>query len=139
MPPSHDGSACDDRQSFKDGGYPGEIGVVHSLETKYPASDSEEDRHACFLDDALSVRFLLDATYLGYYSEETMRALDEICEANGASYKFSDSDFDVMKKLQRAMIISASIIINAISSKRTTEKPLFTITERAIRALRSIK
>ncbi|WP_338713027.1 6-phospho-beta-galactosidase [Bacillus velezensis] len=83
---------------FKDGGYPGEIGVVHSLETKYPASDSEEDRHACFLDDALSVRFLLDATYLGYYSEETMRALDEICEANGASYEFSDSDFDVMKK-----------------------------------------
>ena len=63
---------------FKDGGYQGEIGVVHSLETKYPATDSEEDKHAAFLDDALSIRFLLDATYLGYYSNETMEALNEI-------------------------------------------------------------
>ena len=69
---------------FKEKGYLGEIGVVHSLETKYPATDSEEDKHAAFLDDALSIRFLLDATYLGYYSEETMEALHEICAANNA-------------------------------------------------------
>ena len=49
---------------FKEGNYPGEIGVVHSLETKYPASDSEEDKRAAFLEDALSIRFLLDETYL---------------------------------------------------------------------------
>ena len=83
---------------FKEKGYLGEIGVVHSLETKYPATDSEEDKHAAFLDDALSIRFLLDATYLGYYSEETMEALNEICAANNASYEFLESDFEEMKK-----------------------------------------
>lgn len=83
---------------FKDKKYSGEIGVVHSLETKYPASDSEEDRHAAFLEDALSIRFLLDATYLGYYSKETLSALDEICAANNASYSFSEEDLVEMKK-----------------------------------------
>ncbi len=34
------------------------------LETKYAATDAPEDKHAAFLDDALSIRFLLDATYL---------------------------------------------------------------------------
>ena len=50
---------------FKEGDYEGEIGVVHSLEPKYPATDSLNDQHAAMLDDALSVKFLLDATYLG--------------------------------------------------------------------------
>ncbi|GAB3991207.1 hypothetical protein GCM10029978_119500 [Actinoallomurus acanthiterrae] len=50
---------------FKEGNYEGEIGVVHSLEPKYPASDAPEDIHAAELDDALSVKFLMDATYLG--------------------------------------------------------------------------
>lgn len=40
-----------------------------------------------FLDDALSIRFLLDATYLGYYSKETLDALEEICQANQARYE----------------------------------------------------
>lgn len=84
---------------FKEGGYPGEIGVVHSLETKYPSNpESKADQHAAYLDDALSIRFLLDATYLGYYSKETLTALDEICAANGASYHFPEEDFDEMKK-----------------------------------------
>lgn len=84
---------------FKEGGYSGEIGVVHSLETKYPADpESKADQHAAFLDDALSIRFLLDATYLGYYSEETLSALNEICIANNASYDFPKEDFVEMKK-----------------------------------------
>ncbi|HEY0222839.1 MAG TPA: family 1 glycosylhydrolase, partial [Lactovum miscens] len=84
---------------FKDNKYLGEIGVVHSLETKYPDTpDSKEDQHAAFLDDALSIRFLLDATYLGYYSKATIAALDEICAANNASYDFPEADFIEMKK-----------------------------------------
>lgn len=83
---------------FKDGGYKGEIGVVHSLEPKYPASDDPKDVHAAFLDDALSVRFLLDATYLGHYSDETLSALDEICAENNASYSFDSEDFVEMEK-----------------------------------------
>ncbi len=83
---------------FKDNNYEGEIGVVHSLETKYPASSCEADKHAAFLDDALSIRMLLDATYKGYYSKETIAALDEICKANNASYQFCEEDFIEMKK-----------------------------------------
>ncbi len=83
---------------FKENGYNGQIGVVHSLETKYPASDAPEDIHAAFLDDALSIRFLLDATYKGGYSKETLEALDEICEANNASYHFPEEDFIEFEK-----------------------------------------
>lgn len=83
---------------FKENGYLGEIGVVHSLETKYPASGSKLDEHAAFLDDALSIRFLLDATYLGYYSKETLSALDEIAQTNHFSYQFDETDFIEMKK-----------------------------------------
>ena len=118
---------------FKDGGYQGEIGVVHSLETKYPATDSKEDKHAAFLDDALSIRFLLDATYLGYYSNETMKALNEICAANNASYEFLDSDFEEMKKLVTATIILVLTIINVTLSKPTMAKMLFITTVQAIK------
>lgn len=83
---------------FKDGGYPGQIGVVHSLETKYPASDSEEDRLAAFLDDALSIRMLLDATYLGHYSEKTLWALNRIAQENGFEFSFPESDFAEMER-----------------------------------------
>lgn len=83
---------------FKENNYEGEIGVVHSLEPKYPASDSPEDLHAAMLDDALSVKFLLDATYLGYYSNSTMAAITEILEANGTSVEFNESDFIEMEK-----------------------------------------
>lgn len=83
---------------FKENELPGEIGVVHSLETKYAATDAPEDKHAAFLDNALSIRFLFNATYLGYYSTETLTALDEICEANQASYHFPEEDFVELKK-----------------------------------------
>ncbi len=83
---------------FKESGFHGEIGVVHSLETKYPASNSPEDMHAAFLDDALSIRFLLDATYKGRYSKETLEALDEICQANDAVYDFPEADLIELEK-----------------------------------------
>ena len=83
---------------FKDGGYQGEIGVVHSLETKYPATDKPEDIHAAKLDDALSIKFLLDATYLGYYSEETWKDVCEILEANQQRVTIDEADFVEMKR-----------------------------------------
>ncbi|MGO3838757.1 MAG: 6-phospho-beta-galactosidase [Vagococcus sp.] len=83
---------------FKEGSYDGEIGVVHSLEMKYPASDKPEDIHAAKLDEALSIRFLLDATYLGYYSEDTKKDIKEILEANNQSVCFDESDYIEMKK-----------------------------------------
>ena len=83
---------------FKEGNYPGEIGVVHSLETKYPASNRPEDLHAAALDDALSIKLLLDATYLGYYSETTWHLVQEILDANQQSVTIDSDDFIEMKK-----------------------------------------
>lgn len=83
---------------FKDKGYEGEIGVVHSLETKYPFSEDSEDIHAAAKDDALSIAFLLDATYLGYYSDKTISLVNEALAANGEEITFEESDFDEMKK-----------------------------------------
>ena len=85
-------------------GYAGEGGVVHSLNQKYPASDALEDQHAAFLDDALSIRFLLDATYLGYYSDGTLSPIAEICEANDASCGFPEEDLAEMKRASLVMI-----------------------------------
>lgn len=84
--------------AFREGGYAGKIGVVHSLEPKYPYSNSPEDIHAAWLEDCLSVKFLLDATYLGHYSEDTMKGIREIADANGFELEFDPKDFEEMEK-----------------------------------------
>lgn len=83
---------------FKAGNYAGEIGVVHSLEPKYPYSKAKEDVHAAAKDDALSIAFLLDATYKGRYSDKTMALVNEILAANDTSITFEESDFLEMEK-----------------------------------------
>lgn len=83
---------------FKDGGYDGEIGVVHSLEPKFPYSDAAADVHAAAKDDALSLAFLLDATYLGRYSDKTWGLVQEILSANGVTLELPESDFIDMEK-----------------------------------------
>lgn len=81
-------------KSFKDKKYPGEIGIVHSLETKYPYEDKKENEHASFLMDVLSNKFVLDATYKGYYTEEVMNAVYEILEANNGSVNITQEDLE---------------------------------------------
>ena len=50
---------------FKDGGYSGEIGVVHALPTKYPYDpNNPADIRAAELEDIIHNKFILDATYL---------------------------------------------------------------------------
>ena len=68
---------------FKDGGYDGEIGIVHALQTVYPITDAEEDKHAALLHDALDNSFYLDGTLLGKYSSEVLSLVKEIIEKNG--------------------------------------------------------
>ena len=56
--------------AYKEKGYQGKIGIIHSLETKYPYDEKkEEDYLAAKVDDVLANQFLLDATFLGEYSE----------------------------------------------------------------------
>ena len=68
---------------FKQGGYQGQIGVVHALQTVYPMTDSQADKHAADLQDALDNTFYLDGTVRGKYTPEVLSLVQEIIEANG--------------------------------------------------------
>lgn len=67
---------------FKDGGYPGKIGIVHAIQTIYPNSQSEADKKAAQLQDVLENRFLLDGTLDGSYSEISILGMNQILDAN---------------------------------------------------------
>ncbi|MGH2217229.1 family 1 glycosylhydrolase, partial [Enterococcus faecalis] len=83
---------------FKDGGYQGEIGVVHALPTKYPFDPSNpEDVRAAELEDIIHNKFILDATYLGEYSEKTMDGVNHILAVNGGQLDLRDEDFEALK------------------------------------------
>lgn len=69
-------------EAYKEAGYKGKIGIVHALQTVYPYTDSEGDKHAADLKDVLENRFYLDGTLAGKYSESTLSLVREIIEAN---------------------------------------------------------
>ncbi|MGT2716441.1 6-phospho-beta-galactosidase [Streptococcus respiraculi] len=80
---------------FKDKGYAGEIGVVHALPTKYPYNpENPADVRAAALEDIIHNRFILDATYLGKYSDETMEGVHHILAVNGGQIELLDEDFE---------------------------------------------
>lgn len=76
----------------------GHIGVIHNLAPVYPISDTLENRHAAKLKDAFMNKFVLDATFLGYYSEDTMTSINEILRINEAKLTIENGDFDIMKQ-----------------------------------------
>ena len=79
---------------YKTMGLKGKIGIVHTLEGKVPITDTPENRHARDLDDAMSNRFMLDACFLGKYSDETMKLINEILRENNGTLVTEPSDFD---------------------------------------------
>ncbi len=79
---------------YKDAGYSGEIGVVHALPTKYPYDPTNpDDVRAPELEDIIHNKFILDATYLGYYSEKTLEGVRHILKVNGGELDLRDEDF----------------------------------------------
>lgn len=85
-------------KQFKDKGYTGEIGVVHALPTKYPYdSENPADIRAAELEDIIHNRFILDATYLGKYSEETMQGVQHILAVNGGELDLREEDFTYLQ------------------------------------------
>lgn len=83
--------------AYKKGGYTGEIGVVHALPTKYPYDpENPADVRAADLEDIIHNRFILDATYLGMYSEHTMEGVKHILSVNGGKLDLRIEDFVVM-------------------------------------------
>ncbi len=85
--------------AFKEGGYKGQIGIIHSLETKYPFDENKaEDILAAEREDALSNQFLLDATFLGQYSEKTLEHINFLFDLEGKKFTPDASDMALIKK-----------------------------------------
>ena len=72
---------------------PGKIGIVHTLEGKVAITDTPENNHARDLDDAIANRFMLDACYLGKYSDTTMALINEILQKNNGRLITEPQDF----------------------------------------------
>ena len=78
-------------------GYKGEIGVVHALPTKYPYDpENPADVRAAELEDIIHNKFILDATYLGHYSDKTMEGVNHILAENGGELDLRDEDFQAL-------------------------------------------
>ncbi|HEC2152361.1 TPA: 6-phospho-beta-galactosidase [Staphylococcus delphini] len=83
---------------FKEQGHQGEIGVVHALPTKYPFNpNNPEDVRAAELEDILHNKFILDATYLGHYSDKTMDGVNHILSVNGGKLDLREEDFEILE------------------------------------------
>ena len=83
---------------YKDNGYSGEIGVVHALPTKYPYDPSNPgDVRAAELEDIIHNKFILDATYLGRYSQKTMEGVNHILSVNGGKLDLREEDFEILE------------------------------------------
>jgi len=82
---------------YKTMNLPGEIGIVHTLEGKYPISDKEEDKRAAYLDDIIANKFMLDACFKGEYAAETLDTVMEILGKNHGTFTIYDGDMDSIR------------------------------------------
>lgn len=104
---------------YKEKEYDGEIGIVHALPTKYPLNpDNLGDVRAAELDDIIHNKFILDATYLGHYSEKTMEGVNHILSVNGGSLDIREDD---LKYLDLAKDLNDFLGINYYMSDWMTE------------------
>lgn len=71
---------------FKQEKIPGEIGIVHALNTMYPATDSPADQHAMELQDNLENGMYLDGTLAGKYSPKSIKWMNEVLDANNQAH-----------------------------------------------------
>lgn len=82
---------------YKNRGYDGKIGIVHALPTKYPYNPKDErDIRASKLEDIIHNKFILDATYLGHYSPETMEGVNHILEIHGGYLDIRKEDLEIL-------------------------------------------
>ena len=85
--------------AYKSKNYSGKIGIIHSLETKYAYDENKpEDHQAAKVDDVLANQFLLDATFLGEYTEDTMNVIQNLLALHNGSFEAPEADLEVMKE-----------------------------------------
>lgn len=90
--------------AFKEGGHQGQIGYVHALTTFYPIDDSEESLKASANQDVLQNKFLLDGTFLGGYSADTITKVNQIIAINNQEkIVITEEQLQAMRKAARQL------------------------------------
>lgn len=85
--------------AFHEGGYSGKIGVVHTLEGKYPFDElNPADIEAAHNEDVLQNQFLLDATFRGDYAPDTLECATRLAAISGRELDIRDEDLVCMRE-----------------------------------------
>lgn len=88
--------------AFHEGGHPGKIGVVHTLEGKYPYDELDPaDIEAARNEDVLQNQFLLDATFRGDYAPDTLARATALAAIGGGELDLRAEDMDCLRKAAR--------------------------------------
>lgn len=88
--------------AYKDAGFDGRIGVVHTLESKYPADpDDAGDIAAAKAEDVMQNQMLLDATFRGTYAPDTLAEIERLCALRGTSLVVDEADVPFMERAAR--------------------------------------
>ena len=77
---------------------PGEIGIVHTLEGKYPISHNPANEQATIRDYTISNKFMLDACFKGHYSQDTLETINDILKENNGSLSINPNDINELTK-----------------------------------------
>lgn len=84
--------------AFHELGHQGRIGVVHTLEGKYPYDEQDPaDIQAARNEDVLQNQFLLDATFRGDYAPDTMECATRLAALSGGVLDICDEDLACMR------------------------------------------
>ncbi|WDH75308.1 6-phospho-beta-galactosidase [Exiguobacterium marinum] len=72
----------------------GEVGIIHILESKYPITESEEDREAAYVEDVLANQFMLDACLKGTYTTETLAVIERLMTLQQTTLVIEEGDME---------------------------------------------
>ena len=88
--------------AFHEMGHPGKIGVVHTLEGKYPYDELDPaDIEAARKEDVLQNQFLLDATFRGDYARDTLFYAHSLAALSGGTLDIREEDLVCMRAAAR--------------------------------------
>lgn len=89
--------------AYKEMNLPGEIGIVHILEGKYAYPDTPENQKAAKIDDTFANRWLLESTFKGRYTDETMATINEIVSHYDGELDLREEDFAIMEEAAKKL------------------------------------
>lgn len=81
---------------YKEMNLDGEIGIVHILESKYPFDKTLQSAIAAKRENTLANNFLLEATFNGDYSNETLNQINEILKLNNKHFKITNEEKEIL-------------------------------------------